>query len=208
MPTPENAMKLLESEFGVSRETLERLQLYHDELLRWQKKINLISPTTINDVWHRHILDSAQLASFIPTNASILDFGSGAGFPAMVLAIMKSGAVTMVESDQRKCAFLLEVKRLTNTEATICNERIEDHEDSSFDIITARACTALTGLLHYAEPFMGKDTICLFPKGKNYSIEIEEARRDWEFDVQHHPSLTEKDSLILQISNLKRSQRT
>ncbi len=131
--------------FGVSRETLDRLEVYAEALIRWQKAINLVAPATLPHLWHRHFADSAQLADLVPTAArSLVDLGSGAGFPGLVLALMLGASekkapevgaqgltrVILVESDSRKAAFLRDVARLTGTAVEILSTRIENRGDS------------------------------------------------------------------------------
>ena len=132
---------------GVSRETLARLEDYADLLRKWQNAINLVSTASLNDLWRRHIWDSAQLLPHIPADAhSLLDLGSGAGFPGLVLAILGVDGVVLVEADKRKCAFLREAARVTGTDVTIHDRRIEDmgEEIPPVDVITARAVASLS----------------------------------------------------------------
>jgi 16S rRNA (guanine527-N7)-methyltransferase len=167
-------------QIGVSRETLERLETYEQMLRRWQPVINLVSRQSLTDVWRRHFLDSAQLFDLIPRNArSLLDIGSGAGFPGLVLAILGVKDVHLVESDQRKAAFLREVSRETFTDVTIINARIESISPQAFDVVTSRACAALEVLLNYSKPHLGSKTVCLFPKGQSVEEELTTAKKRW-----------------------------
>ena len=190
--------------FPVSHETVDRLKIYQSLLLKWQPKINLVSNSTIDDSWNRHFIDSIQVAKFISSNNTILDVGSGAGFPGMVLAINGYNNVTMVESDQRKCIFLREVSRETKTKVIIQNDRIEKLNQNYFDVITSRACANVSQLFSWVEKFVSHGTKCLFHKGKNYSIELDDAKKEWEFSYIIHPSVIEEGSVILEISDLKR----
>ena len=141
------------SQLNVSRETIARLAEYLAILVKWQAKINLISSKTLPDAWRRHILDSAQLTSFLPTTAShILDIGSGAGFPGLVLSIVTPHRVTLVESDQRKAIFLRTVIRELNLTADVINERIETVAPVGASIVTARALAPLQRLLLWLHP--------------------------------------------------------
>ncbi len=188
---------------SVSRETYNKFTLYHDLLLKWQSSINLVSRETIGDIWQRHFLDSAQLFPFIDDPAfSLLDIGSGAGFPGIVLSILGAEQVSLVESDQRKSIFLQEVARTLSLDVTIHNRRIEMLAPQSYDIITARACAPLSQLFSWAYPFCHEDSICLFPKGKNYAKEWEECASTWQGIMQTHPSKTHSDGVILHISHL------
>ena len=188
---------------NVSRETLERLETYAALLQKWQPKINLVSSASLNNLWRRHFLDSAQLAPLIgengPPSPKCLDFGAGAGFPGMVLAILGVGTWTLVESDQRKAAFLAELSRSAEVSVTLCRERIETMDPFPVDVITARALAPLEQLLAFAQPFVVEPTVCLFPKGRRYADEIDKARDRWDFDLQTLPSRSDPDGRILLI---------
>lgn len=190
---------------NVSRETLDKLFLYEELLTKWQKSINLVSNATINTIWERHFLDSAQLYDHIDNpEASILDIGSGGGFPAIILAILGINNIHVAESDKRKCIFLKEITRQCKLNTTIHNTRIEALEPRPYDIITSRACASLDTLIHYAEPFLSKNTYCLFPKGQNYTKEIGEALLKWNFDYELFPSLSDTSARIIKIHNISR----
>jgi 16S rRNA (guanine527-N7)-methyltransferase len=192
---------------GVSRETLERLGLYADLLTRWQARINLVGPQTINDLWARHMLDSAQLARLLPPSARRLaDLGSGAGFPGLVLAILGAPDVHLVESDGRKCAFLREAARLTAAPVTILTRRIEQIAPLGADIITARALAPLDRLLDWAVPHLAPGGICLFLKGRGVEDELTQARKEWTLAADRVPSLTDPDSVVLQIHEVSRDR--
>lgn len=194
----------LTDNFSVSYETKNRYFLYFDLLTKWQKKINLISDTTPDEIWSRHLLDSVQLGKFIPNRSStIIDIGSGAGFPGLALAILGYENVTLVESDTKKCVFLKEAARATYTDVAVANMRVENVQKKSFDIITSRACADLTLLLEYSFPLVSHGTTCLFLKGKKCAIEIDEAKNKWDFDHQTSPSITSNDGVILTITNLR-----
>lgn len=192
--------------FFLKKVHLEKLELYTNILEKWNKKINLVAKTTIRELWSRHILDSAQLMKYIPEKARIItDFGSGAGFPGMVLAILKeSMEVHLIESDSRKCAFLLEVARVTETKVHIHNERIEKLEPWKSDILTARALAPINKLLGYIYNFLKKDGLCLLLKGCNVENELQEAKAEWRFDHKLHPSMVgEGEGFVVEITNLK-----
>jgi 16S rRNA (guanine527-N7)-methyltransferase len=198
--------------FSISRETVDRLKTYEALLRQWQKTINLIAPGTLDEIWHRHFADSAQLLRLAPSEAkSWLDLGSGAGFPGLVVAIMlqeRGGpAVTLIESDGRKAAFLREVARQTGAVVDIFHGRIESQSTHAkvrkVDVISARALAALDRLLELAAPYAGKDTKFLFLKGKEAEREIEEAGRTWVFDCTRVPSITDEEGRVLVIENLR-----
>lgn len=200
---PPEAFLLLNRHVNVSQETFSKLVLYHDLLIKWQRRINLISNDTVDDSWSRHFLDSLQLIKYIPDNIeNILDFGSGAGFPGMVLAIAGIKNIHVVESDGKKISFLREVSRVTGVNVTIHHDRIENVSIKNISVITARAFSSLDSLLKISSPFLSHETICLFPKGKNYAMEIEDAKKEWSFNCDVLPSVTDNNAVILKISNL------
>ncbi len=196
---------------GVSRETQERLVLYYALLLKWQDKINLISPGTIPDAWTRHFVDSAQIAPLVVGADSLYDLGSGAGFPGMVLAIVNPAlSVTLIESDAKKCAFLQTVSRETGVAVTIRNERIERAATllPAPNVVVARALASLSDLLEYAVPWIesAPNLRLIFPKGAGYATEVDAARAaGWAFDLTERPSITDKNARILCLENVRKS---
>lgn len=197
--------------FGVSRETLDRLQVYADLLRRWQKAVNLVAPGTLHQVWHRHLADSAQLYALLPPNAvRHLDIGSGGGFPGLVLAIMAADRpgwrTTLVESDQRKCAFLREIARHAGIAVEIVTKRIEISETRSMvgavDVVTARALASLDRLLSYSSPFCSASTVGLFLKGKGVEQELAEAGCHWRFQHRLIPSVTQDGAFVVEVRHL------
>jgi len=194
----------------VSRETLERLRRYAETLVKWQKSINLVSPESLKDLWRRHMLDSAQLLTFLPPQIQgLVDMGSGAGFPGLVLAILGVPNVHLIESDARKCAFLAEAARAAGLVAgrnpTIQRLRLEDVADLQADVVTARACASLAQLLAYAEPFLRVDSICLFLKGSRVEEELTEAKKTWRMRVERFPSLSDPSGTILRMKQVARA---
>ncbi len=186
---------------GVSRETLARLARYLELLGRWQRRINLVGPATLADPWRRHMLDSAQLAPLIPAGARLADLGSGAGFPGLVLAIMRGGPVDLIESDARKAAFLAEAARATEAAARVHNARAESLALKA-DVVTARACAPLDRLLGLAQPLLAPGGVCLFLKGARAGEELETARARWRMTVRRHPSLSCADGALLELREL------
>lgn len=191
----------------VSRETRERLEAYAALLGKWQARINLVSPATLLDLWRRHMLDSAQLLPLLPPGTRVLvDLGSGAGFPGLVLAAMGVPEVHLIESDSRKCAFLREAARVMAVAATVHNRRIEAMPPIAADVVTARALAPLARLLAYAAPFIEEDAQCLFLKGKTGEDELTEAAKDWKMRVERVPSLSDPAGTILRISEVQLGQ--
>lgn len=197
---------ILKEQYLVPRETIDRLHLYIETLKLWQSRINLVSAETLSQVWERHVLDSIQLASLLPEHSkSILDFGSGAGFPGMVLAICQPRHVTMVERIRKKTTFLSEVARLTGAHASILTDDIYK-VTATPDVITARAVSSLINLLDMVEHLITEDTFCLFPKGSNWYKEIEEAQERWHFTWSTTPGRDKTQTVILAIENIKRRE--
>lgn len=194
----------------VSRETEDRLRIYLDLLLKWQKAVNLVSPATLNNAWNRHFLDSIQLQNFIPDAVkSIVDLGSGAGFPGMVLSILRPDLnVTLIESDSKKCSFLKAVSRETGAQAAIVNQRIESVAPFVTDLVTARALTSLQDLLHFSLPYaqIHPGLVLMFPKGKRLNGEIEDAQRHFVYKSEIYPSQTDPDGQIIKIWGLARKK--
>jgi 16S rRNA (guanine527-N7)-methyltransferase len=191
----------------VSRETLARLETFAELLLLWNRKLNLVGRGTVDDLWRRHILDSAQLHPLLPPTArNLVDLGSGAGFPGLILAILGGPTVHLTESDQRKCAFLREAVRVTGCAATVHAVRIEAAPAIAGDIVTARALAPLGKLLDLAEPFLAPTTRCLFLKGRLAAEELTAARKEWKMDADLLPSRSDPTGIILRLENIRRDR--
>ena len=183
---------------GVSRETIARLEAYAALLLTWSVRINLVGRATIDDLWRRHFLDSAQLLPLIPAGSgSLVDLGSGAGFPGLVLAILGVSGVELIEADSRKAAFLREAARVTGTSVIIRGCRIEAVAPHAVDVLTARGCAPLPRLLALGERFIGPRTTCLFLKGTRAKEELTEAGKAWTMTAACHPSRADLSGSIL-----------
>ncbi len=199
---------------GVSRETMELIKRFDVVFLEWTRRLNLVAKSTIAERWQRHYLDSAQLSPIVPANAkSVMDFGSGAGFPGLFLALLslsdpnaKERHYYLVESVTKKCAFLRHVVAdLGLTNVTVLNRRIEEIEEiKKVDVVTARALANLDTLLRYARPFLHQGSVCLFLKGENLQDELTAAATRWKMQVIPHPSLSHEAATILEIRNLSR----
>lgn len=201
--TPEG----FQSATNVSRETLARLRTYEALLRKWQPAINLVSKSSAEDVWRRHFLDSAQLARFLPPAAkSLVDLGSGAGFPGLVLAALGVPDVHLVESDARKCAFLREAARSLGVTVEIHHGRIEDATPFIADIVTARALAPLSVLLDLGERFIGPHTICLFLKGKGVDEELTKVGERWNMTVTREISASDPSGTILRLEHIRRDR--
>ena len=199
-----------QAETNVSRETLGRLQAFADLLTAWQKRINLVSANSLADLWRRHIFDSAQLDPIIRKAADgpIVDLGSGAGFPGLVLAILTGRETVMIESDQRKAAYLTEAARVTDAPARVLCQRIERAAVADVGpaaVITARACASLDALLEYARPFAGADTTLVFLKGESLNDELTEAGKNWTIAHTVYPSRSDPSGRILEVHDFGNS---
>jgi len=194
----------------VSRETLARLKLFVSLLDDWNARINLVSAKSLAEVWKRHVWDSAQLFLLLPSETkSLVDLGSGAGFPGMVLAIMlgEGTRVVLYESIAKKCRFLEEVASRTGAPVEVRNDRIEEAKPEPFDVVTARACAPLDQLLSYALPFQAKNTRCLFLKGQSVGAELTDAYKSWSMTVNQHRSRSDPSGVILDIRELRHGHR-
>ena len=194
--TPEGFAKLA----GVSRETLERLRAYVDLLSAWNRRINLVGSNTIGDVWRRHILDSAQLMPMLPDGTRVVvDIGSGAGLPGLILAILGVSDVHLVESDQRKAAFLREAQRVTATPVKIHAQRVEQLAPIAADVIVARAVASVDNILLMVDKFRKPNTICLFLKGKGIEGELIHLPPALKMKAQILPSRSDPTGRILRL---------
>jgi 16S rRNA (guanine527-N7)-methyltransferase len=184
----------------VSRETMHQ---FIELLIKWNKVINLVSVKNAEDLWERHVKDSMQLLEFIQDkNVTLLDIGSGAGFPGLIMSFCGVKEVILVESDERKSAFLTNAARLSENKVTVLNKRIEDVEGVACDIITSRGVSHLNILLGLIQKVKLRDK-CLFLKGKNYLQEIKEAKKYWNFDEVIYNSVTSDEGRIIAIRNIK-----
>lgn len=191
--------------FQVPRETVHRLDAYATLLAEWNGKFNLVAASTMPQLWTRHFLDSAQLTAYIPSAAaSLVDMGSGAGLPGLVIAILcPQLACHLIESTGKKADFLRLVAKELALNVVVHQARIEAIRGLEADIVTARALKALPELLSYAKPLLKKDSFCLFPKGQNVDAELTAARKYWTFTVEKHQSLSDSSGSILKIGDLK-----
>lgn len=182
------------------------LESYAELLRKWQAKINLVAPATLPDLWSRHFLDSAQLLPHLEgLPGPILDFGSGAGFPGLILSILGRDDVIMVESDRRKVAFLQEVARVTGVKPAIECCRIESLRPIRAGIITARALAPVEKLLRYAEPYAGQATVFLFLKGEQVDAELTTAQKTWKMAVTKAPSISDSRGVVLKLEEVSRA---
>ncbi|MBB2155262.1 16S rRNA (guanine(527)-N(7))-methyltransferase RsmG [Gluconacetobacter diazotrophicus] len=181
-----------------------KLDRFAEILTRWNSRINLVSPRDLAHLWDRHIADCLQLASLIPPGVRLADMGSGGGFPGLIIAMATDADVTLIESDQRKAAFLREAARAVGARVTIIARRIEDADIPPVQVVTARALAALPQLLEWSSHFLAPDGFCLFLKGRNVEDELTAAAADWHMAVSRLPSRTNADGTILRLGDIRR----
>jgi len=195
--------------FAVSRETFLKLKEYEKLLIKWNSKINLVSKSTLEDFWNRHILDSVQFfCSIGEKKGKWVDFGSGGGFPGLVLAILSdefgvSNNLFLIESDVRKTVFLKTVCRELGLVVDVFNNRIEEISPMSVDVVSARALAPLKTLCFYAESHLNENGIAVFAKGENWESELLEAQKNWIFKYDVVNSKLHQRSVILVLRGIK-----
>lgn len=197
-------------EFDVSRETAVRLDAFVALLQKWQSTTNLIAPSTERAIWSRHIADSLQILPLAPNAKTWIDFGSGGGFPGMVIAcsLDAPAIVHLVESNGKKAAFLREAARVTGAPAKIHNLRIEDFNkqfQGHADIVTARALTAMAELLGFCAPHIKMGAQALLLKGQDIADELTEAAKYWKIEADLKESLTDPKARILVVRSVERA---
>lgn len=205
--TPNEAALL--ADLNVSRETEERLTGFVELVARWTPRINLISRASLPDIWMRHVIDSIQVFTLGAPGALWVDIGSGGGFPGLVAAICARDArpetrFVLVESDQRKSAFLRTAIRELGLNAEVIAKRIADAPPQGADILSARALSDLTALLGHAEQHLAPEGTALFPKGESWEKELAAARQTWQFEAEVVTSVTNRNSVILSIKGISR----
>ena len=195
--------------FAVSRETFLKLKEYEKLLTKWNSKINLVSKSTLRDFWNRHILDSVQVfCSIGEKTGKWADFGSGGGFPGLVLAILSdefgvSNSLCLIEADVRKSVFLRTVCRELGLVVDVFNNRIEKISPMLVDVVSARALAPLKTLCFYAESHLNENGIAVFAKGENWESELLEAQKNWIFDYDVVTSKLHQGSVILVLRGIK-----
>ena len=192
---------------GLSAAAREQVAAYVATLGKWQPRLNLIGPKTWADVWDRHVVDSLQCLDHLGTadeGRGWADIGTGAGFPGVVLALAAGIPVRLVESDQRKAAFLLAVKTATGAPVTVVNSRIESLPPAPLDVLFARAFAPLPRLLDCCEPVIDAETTLILHKGRRAQDELDEAAQAFSFEAESFPSIIDSDSVILRLRNLRR----
>jgi 16S rRNA (guanine527-N7)-methyltransferase len=193
----------------VSRETIARLKIYADLLTKWNQNINLVSGSTIKDLWSRHIEDSAQIFTLVPeVEGSWVDLGSGGGFPGLVIAILAHETnpnlqITLVESDVRKATFLRTVVRECKLSVRVLTDRIEALPSLEANVISARALAELPQLLKFADLHLRPNGTALFQKGARWQKELAAVGKSWSFQMDRFTSVTEPEAVILRMRGIK-----
>lgn len=197
--------------FSVSRETMDKLRAFERLVKKWTKGINLISKATVDHLWERHIIDSAQIYTIARPNWRCwADLGAGGGFPGIVIAILAQeqnpkAHVVLVESDQRKATFLRTAVREFDLSSRVICDRIEAIEPINADIVSARALADLPNLLSLSSRHLTQDGCAIFPKGARAAEEIVAARQDWHFALEEIQSITDQQARILKIEGISRA---
>ncbi len=192
----------------VSRETIQDLETFSTLVTKWTPKINLIAKSSADDIWDRHIIDSVQIYKYAPKQfGTWVDLGSGGGFPGIVMAVLgkakqPTARFVLVESDQRKAAFLRTAIRELGVSAEVVAERIEAAPPQEADVVSARALTPLSGLLPLVSRHIAANGIALLHKGKQASQEVAEARKQATFELEDHASFTDPQARILAIQRI------
>lgn len=192
----------------VSRETLEKLDLFMSLVEKWNAAINLVAPGSLPGAWDRHVLDSAQIFMLAPHPVHWVDIGSGGGFPGLVVAILAAAKrpdmrVTLIESDRRKSTFLSQAARELDLRVSVLTDRAESVSPLAADIVSARALAALTDLCWLAHRHLAPHGMAIFPKGASAETELAEARRNWMFDAELIPSYTDPLARVIKMTNLR-----
>jgi 16S rRNA (guanine527-N7)-methyltransferase len=187
-------------DLDVSRGVIEE---FVSLLVKWNKVINLVSIKNTQDLWLRHIEDSMQLVHFIESeDKNIIDLGSGAGFPGLILSFCGVKNVTLIESDSRKSAFLSNAAMLSCNKVTVINDRVENTHELSCDIVTSRGLCDINTLLTLTRGINMREK-CLFLKGKTYRQELEYARKNWTFEECIYHSSTSSEGKVIELKNIR-----
>ncbi|MBL96056.1 MAG: Ribosomal RNA small subunit methyltransferase G [Alphaproteobacteria bacterium MarineAlpha3_Bin5] len=189
---------------AASDDLMNSLYIYEKELYKWQKRSNLVSSSTLPDLWGRHFYDSMQLANYLPLNGEeISDIGTGAGFPGMVLAVLGVPNITLIEKNSKKVEFLKRLKTLIKPKVKIVNKRIDKAQTLKSDIVISRALAPLPELLRLCTFILKADGYIIVLKGKSFFRELTEAKKTWIMEVEHFQSRSDSSGVILKINNLR-----
>jgi len=198
----EQVCKKLKELTDFSEESQDDLEKFINFLIEYNQKINLVGKSTIDDIWFRHILDSAQLIKYISKDKKVADFGTGAGFPGIVLSILGVKEISLFEKSFRKCEFLNEAKNISKNKISVFHENVFKTQAQEFDILTCRALASLNKLFNMLTPFMSKNSTLILLKGKKIHEEIKEAKKSWKFDFELFDSLTSDEGKVVVVKNV------
>jgi len=194
--------------FNVSRETINKLNIYADFLIYSNKSLNLISKATEKTIFFRHFTDSAQICDLIDSRNNIIDLGSGAGFPGVIIKLLLDdkkikSSVELIEKSPKKCKFLIELNKKLNTDIKIVNIRLEDYKFKNMNVVVSRAFkkTSETLAIILKNKNFIKDIILL--KGKSYQLELDEAIKKYSFNFEKFQSITSQEGQIIKINNIQ-----
>ena len=205
-----NDIEFFIKKFNVSRETIEKLNIYNDFLLENNKLLNLIGKTTENNVFSRHFTDSAQIYDLIDDKSEIIDIGSGAGFPGVIIKILMDskkieGNVVLLDKSPKKCKFLDDLSKKLGLKVEIKNVKLENYKFYKISTIISRAFKKAIETVDILFKNNEKIRSTILMKGKTYQQELEDAKKKYTFDLEKFRSITSDESYILKISNIKRS---
>ena len=194
--------------FNVSRETIDKLNIYKDFLILSNKKLNLIGKTTENNIYYRHFLDSAQIYNIINKKLDIVDLGSGAGFPGLIIKLLMEdekidGKVILIEKSNKKSNFLLNISNLLNLKIKICSKKLEDYNFNNQSSVVSRAFKSTLDTLNLLFKNISKIEEIVLLKGKTYQQEIDDAKKKYTFNIEKFKSITSDESYILKITDVK-----
>ena len=201
-------IEFLIKEFNVSRETIEKLNIYEDFLLLSNKNLNLIGKTTENQIYLRHFIDSAQIYKIIDKKLDVVDLGSGAGFPGLIVKILMNdkkieGNVTLIEKSVKKSKFLSDLSKKLNLVLKIENKKLEEYNFINNSSVVSRAFKSTLDTLDLLFKNINKIKEIILLKGKTYQQELDEVKKKYTFNVEKFKSITSDESFILKITDLK-----
>ena len=199
----EEVKRFLIDQLNVSHETFLKLESFVTFLMQWNKMHNLVSQGAVNELWYRHLLDSAQLITFVSSTEQVVDFGSGAGFPGMILAIL-GRRVLLIERNKKKVAFLTEIARRLSLDVVIKNKSIEETKIENVDIITARGVAKIDLILAMTKHFASANTRYLLQKGKEWRGELDAAAVKWNFIEKIDSSVTSEEGKLVTLTKVSK----
>ena len=200
-----HSKKKIIEKFGLTKNQTHKIDTYLEEIKSFNSHTNIVGRSTMSDPWNRHVLDSLQLSNHIKNKkSSIVDLGTGAGIPGLMLSIINYENVSLVDSNAKKINFINKIIPMLNLKTKIYLQRIENLKNKKYDFLVCRALSNLSNLFFYSQFFLKKNTVLVFLKGKTVKDEINNAKKKWSFNYKKYTSLSSKDGRVLVISNLKK----